>query len=135
VYNGTGDESRKGIVFSISDEDAKGIQRFEDVIREMLGIDTKIWNSSVRFNDKAQTSFKCKINVSGPNPCRFCDTDDVVTGIPEGGLRGRPAAMAIQVKAAYQQRQSAGLVFDVITMRYGAPEKREEMVVAFDDLK
>jgi hypothetical protein len=43
--------------------------------------------------------------------------------------------MAIQVKAAYQQRQSAGLVFDVITMRYGAPEKREEMVVAFDDLK
>ena len=135
VYNGTGDEARKGIVFAISEEDAKGLQRYEEVIREMAGVDPKIWNSSVRFNEKSQVSFKCKINVSGPNMCRIGDVDNVPTGIPEGGLRGRPASMAIQVKAVYQQRQSAGLVFDVITMRYGAPEKREEMVVAFDDLK
>ncbi len=115
VYNGTGDETRKGIVLEISEDDAKLIEDVERSVRvRSLGASDK-WNSCVRRENNS-VRVKAKIEMSGEHSCEFHGPGDEEA---PSFLRGRKASVILHVKGLYAQRNASGLMIDVAAMRYG----------------
>lgn len=121
VYNGTGDETRKGIVLEISEDDAKLIEDVERSVRAMVASDK--WNSCIRRENNS-VRVKAKIEMSGERSCEFHGGPDEGDGVPSS-LRGRKASVILHVKGLYAQRNASGLMIDVVAMRYG--EKPSQM--------
>ncbi len=89
VYNGTGDEPRKGIVFNITPELLEVVAQLEDTCRQLLGetipnIDA-LWCSSVKPSEKYSATLKAKINVSGQRVCPFFDEANKPAEAPSHG--------------------------------------------------
>lgn len=116
VYNGTGDETRKGIVLEISEDDAKLIEDVERSVRAMVASDK--WNSCIRRENKS-VRVKAKIEMSGERSCEFHGGPDEGDGAAPSSLRGRKASVILHVKGLYVQRNASGLMIDVVAMRYG----------------
>jgi hypothetical protein len=53
VYNGIGEEARKGIVLALLPEEAKNVAAFEKTIRELNGIQPDKWLSRIRSTTQA----------------------------------------------------------------------------------
>ncbi len=121
VYNGTGEEERKGIVMEITEEDAKRIEELENWMRIKSGISPDKWISCVRKTDGHQ--LKAKINMRGPKQCEFIGPQGEKD--PPDSLRGRLATAALLVRGIYMQRQASGLMVDVVAMRYGEATRTE----------
>jgi hypothetical protein len=115
VYNGTGEETRKGIVMEITEDDAKRIEELESWMRIKSGVSPDKWVPCVRKTDGHQ--IKAKINMRGPNQCEFIGPNGEKD--PPESLRGRTATAALLVRGVYMQRQASGLMIDVVAMRYG----------------
>ncbi len=67
VFDGTGDEPRKGIVFNITPEILEAVAQLEDTCRQLLGetipnIDAH-WCSSVKPSEEYTAKLKAKVNV------------------------------------------------------------------------
>jgi len=119
VYNGTGEEERKNIVMAITEEAAKEIEELENWTRIRVGVTPEKWNSCVKRVNGPQ--LKAKINMSGQRQCEFAGHNGAK--VAPTYLRGRSATAAILVRGVYMQRNAAGLMIDVVALRYGEVEK------------
>jgi len=111
VYNGTGEETRKGIVLELSGKDADELSALDVSIRSLAGIPVTKWNACV-----CNSRMKAKINMSGERPCEF-EGPNSERGPPRH-LRGREVAAVIAIKGIYQQKNASGLMIDVVALRY-----------------
>ena len=121
VYNGTGLEERKNIVLTIDEDTAKKIEELERWTRLQAGVSEDKWNSCVKRADGPR--LKAKINVAGSKRCDFVGPDGVRE--PPAELRGRTATVALLVRGIYMQRSAAGLMVDVVAMKYGEATREE----------
>jgi hypothetical protein len=115
VFKGTGEEPRKGIVLALTDEEAQHVQALEEAVRKRLQVPPERWTSSLRRDERA--SLKAKINVAGERLCSF--QSPAGENKPPEPFKGRDVEVVVHVRAAYLQKQSNGLVLDVVAMRYG----------------
>ena len=111
VFNGTGEESRKGIVLELSEKDANDLAALEIRIRMMAGISVTKWNFSV-----TNSRLKAKINMCGARRCEFEGPNGEST--PPESLRGREVSVVIGIRGIYQQKKASGLMLDVVALRY-----------------
>ena len=77
VYQGTGEEARKGIVFRLRDDDFTAFQALEEWCKQSLqtqtpNVDT-LWSASSKLMDKWGAQLRAKINVHGPYCAIFYD--------------------------------------------------------------
>ena len=124
VYNGTGDEPRKGILIDIPEEAAKEIESLENYLRIQAEVHwkirTELWISCIRRDaDNGTVRLKAKIVLAGDSPCEFLGPED--THAQPSSFRGLPVSFIVLVKSIYVQRNAAGLMLDVVAMRYGSP--------------
>ena len=122
VYNGTGQEERVNIVMSIGDAAAEHMRSVEQVVKDKLrdfvpGID-RIWNSSVGENQKGTTTLKAKIRARGEGRVKCYDRSRSEIQ-PPSQWRGISICPIIEVRGAYVQRTSCGLVMEVIACILG----------------
>jgi hypothetical protein len=124
VFNGTGEEPRKGIVLYNPQEEAKDISAFEEIVRGQMNIQPEKWQSCVRKHNGEQ-ALKAKFDLTGRKACKFTDTDGTKAEAPEA-FKGREADVAVLVRAVFAQKNSGGLVMDVVAMKYGAAKAPEQ---------
>jgi hypothetical protein len=122
VFNGTGDEPRKGIVFNITPEILEAVAQLEDTCRQLLGetipnIDA-LWCSSVKPSEKYSATLKAKINVSGPRVCPFFDEANKPAEAPIA-WKGLPVNAVVSIRGCYSQRQGVGMILEVVALQYG----------------
>ena len=117
VYNGSGNEERVNITMSIDEVAAKDILSMEQIALNKLrpsvpNIDA-IWNSCIRPpSEHAGYTFKCKVRIRGEGCVRcFGRTREEMT-LPQS-LRGFTIVPVVEVRSAYVQRSSAGLVLEM----------------------
>ena len=65
-----------------------------------------------------------KINMSGPLQCEFLGYHGAK--VAPRYLRGRSATAAILVRGVHIQRHTAGLMVEVVALRYGRAEKDKQ---------
>lgn len=121
VYNGTGNEERKNIVFGVSPTIEEGLAIMEDAILQALSETHPnihaLWTSSIKpANGDHEASLKAKINVSGKQPCRFFDESNQPTEVPSE-FRPLEAQIVLQVRGVYIQKTAAGLMLSVSHMQ------------------
>jgi hypothetical protein len=122
VFNGTGDEPRKGIVFNITPEILEAVAQLEDTCRQLLGetipnIDA-LWCSAVKPSEQYSAKLKAKINVSGPRVCPFFDEANNPAEAPVS-WKGLPVNAVVSVRGCYSQRQNVGMILDIVALQYG----------------
>jgi hypothetical protein len=129
VYQGTGGETRKSIVYSIPDDVRRCVEGFEEWIRDSLRPTTpnidSLWISSVKPPSNYAASLKSKITLSGPGACAFVDEDGRPVDPPEE-WGGRVVIPILEVRAAYLQRASAGIILETIALMVGPLRKPSE---------
>ena len=117
VYNGTGNEERKNIVFGVSPTIEEGLAIMEDAILQALSETHpnihSMWVSSIKpANGDHEASLKAKINVAGKQQCRFFDETNQPTEVPSV-FRPLEAQIVLQVRGVYIQKTAAGLMLSV----------------------
>jgi len=70
VFNGTGEETRQSVVFSIPDEVYQVLRSFEDDSKAQLSASEcpkveEMWHGSLKPAEKYAATFKAKVNLSG----------------------------------------------------------------------
>ena len=128
VFNGTGEETRLGIVFALGNAEAEALEKFEAQCRQVLKLDTtnKTWNSCVRWMNGAPV-LKAKINMEGSRkPCIITNMNGVRHELAPTPLCGRACAAAITLRTVYSQRNACGFVAEVISLRTGELKPPED---------
>ena len=121
VYNGTGQEERKNIVFELTPEIEEGLATMEDAIRQNLDETVPnieaMWVSSLKpgLGNNGPT-MKAKINVSGKQQCKFYDESNL-SSEPPTNFKPLEAKVVLCVHGAYVQKQAAGLMMTVTHMQ------------------
>ena len=110
VYRGTGNEPRKGIVFSVPDEVLLALCKIEEWARKQHP--DGVWHSVIKDGGTYPSSVKAKINVSGPNACRILDAEQRPTAWPENWSR-LSVIPIIEFRGVYSQKTGNGLILDV----------------------
>ena len=121
VYNGTGQEERKNIVFGVPPTIEEGLAIMEDAILQALSETHPnihaLWVSSVKpANGDHEASLKAKINVAGKQQCRFFDENNEPIEAPSV-FRPLEAQIVLQVRGVYIQKTAAGLMLSVSHMQ------------------
>ena len=134
VFNGSGDEPRKTISFSIPDETRQQIELIEETIREALrasnpNIDS-VWNSSTKPPAKHSSLLRAKITVLGDKACKCFNESREPVQLPEDWA-GLPVVPIIAVKSVYIQKSMAGLVLEVVSLLIGTKTATESFDVGF----
>ena len=80
VFNGTGEETRQSVVFSIPEDVYKLLRSFEDGFKAQLSASEcpkveEMWYSSFKPAEKYAATFRAKINLSGDKSCAFFTTN------------------------------------------------------------
>lgn len=123
VYGGSGDEERKNITMSISEDAAVSIQNMEKLVRDKLRdhvphID-QIWNSCIRPpSDHGGHSLKAKVRLRGEGMLRCFSRAREEMALPTT-LRGWSIVPVLELRSAYVQRTSAGLVLEMVACILG----------------
>ena len=130
VYNGTGQEERKNIVLELTPDIEQALATMEDTIRQTLDEKVQnieaIWVSSLKpATGNAGPTVKAKINVSGKQPCRFFDENNVATE-PPTAFRPLEAKVVLLIQGVYVQKQAAGLMMTVTHMQNRPAAKAAE---------
>jgi hypothetical protein len=129
VYQGTGGETRKSIVFSIPDDVRRCVEGWEEWARDSLRPTTPnidaLWVSSIKPPSNYAASLKAKITLSGPGACAFVDEEGHPVDPPEE-WGGRTAIAILEVRAAYLQRSSAGIILETVALMVGPLRKSSE---------
>ena len=130
VYQGTGDEARKGIVLRLSSADFTAFQALEEWCKQALLEQTPnvdgIWSDSSKLTEKWGAQLKAKINVHGPYCAIFYDESRQPCKAPQV-WKGLLATVLLEVRGCYVQRNSAGLLLEVTHLRYGEPPEAAEV--------
>ena len=128
VYNGTGAEPRKGIVFAVSSEDVEAIARLEEACQAALKTDElhrhAVWNSCVKPGGQYPASLRAKITIPGAN---FFDAAGQPAGPPDSWRRLKVNA-ALRVKGLYETKQGSGLVLETVALQYDELDVAEPAV-------
>ena len=117
VYGGTGQESRKGILFGTSPEVIEDLKKIEawaySQMRDLQPNLDVIWKSVIRGTDVP--SFKAKVWVDGKAPCQCVDANNEPTPTPStwGGLLAAP----IFSLSTYRQPDAAGILLEVVGLK------------------
>jgi len=130
VYQGTGEEARKGIVVRLSDGDFTSFQALEEWCKQALqaqtpNVDT-LWSASSKLTEKWGAQLKAKINVHGPYCAIFYDDSRQPCKAPQG-WKGLHINALLEVRGCYVQRNGAGLLLEVTHLRYGEPPEAAEV--------
>jgi hypothetical protein len=123
VYNGTGQETRKGIIFNIPPELLEVLAQLEDICRQQLD-DTvpnveSLWCSTVKPAREYSATLRAKINVAGPRVCTFFDEANQPAEAP-ASWKGLPVNAVVSLRGCYSQRQGLGMLVEVVALQYGA---------------
>lgn len=135
VYNGTGDEQRKNIVFEISPEIEHALAALEDTLRQLMeervsNIDS-IWCSAIKpATDFNGPTMKAKIRVSGEQVCKFFDENNMTRETPEV-FKALDAKVVLCIQGIYVQKQAAGLLMTVTHMQTRPKELVEDLASPF----
>ena len=126
VYNGTGNETKKNICFSLDDGAHQGLHELEQNIREAGAkvIGAAHWNSWIRPQTEFPALLKCKVNEA----TRYFDSARQPVPCPsDDEWRGLVCNARVLVKAIWVHNKSAGLLADVTDLQIleGAQETRE----------
>jgi hypothetical protein len=117
VYNGSGSEERVNITMSIDEDAATSILNMEKLVRDQLrpsvpNVD-QIWNSCIRPpSERTGHTFKCKVRLRGEGCVRCFSRTREEMALPQS-LRGYSIVPVVEVRSAYVQRSSAGLVLEM----------------------
>lgn len=135
VYNGTGDEERKNIVFEISPETEHALATLEETVRqsmdEQVSNINSIWCSAIKpATDFHGPTTKAKIKVSGEQVCKFYDEDNVATELPSA-FRPLEAKVVLRIQGVYVQKQAAGLMMTVTHMQNRPAQEAEDFTSPF----
>ena len=130
VYQGTGEEARKGIVVRLSDGDFTSFQALEEWCKQALqaqtpNVDT-LWSASSKLTEKWGAQLKAKINVHGPYCAIFYDDSRQPCKAPQG-WKGLHINALLEVRGCYVQRNGTGLLLEVTHLRYGEPPEAAEV--------
>jgi hypothetical protein len=121
VYNGTGDEERKNIVFEISPEIEHALAKLEETIRqsmeEQVSNINSVWSSVIKpATDFHGPTAKAKIRISGEQVCKFYDESNAATE-PPLAFKSMDAKVVLRIQGVYVQKQAAGLLMTVTHMQ------------------
>ena len=123
VYNGTGTEKRKGIVFSIDSAELAGFQQIEQVCQERMD-KPGLWASSTKPEGTHSASLKAKVLLPGTH---FFDVEGGQTDPPESWRRLKVNA-ALKIKAVYQTKQCSGLMIEAYAIQYDPQDTAEPTI-------
>ena len=128
VFNGTGNEPRQTITFSVPDEIRQQVELIEEAVRECLkqhisGIDA-IWSSSTKPPGKHPSILRAKIVVSGDKICPCFNAAGEPVPLPTDWVN-LPVLPMIAVKSVYLQKGMVGLVLEVVSLMVGQKERRQ----------
>ena len=128
VFQGTGEEPRKGIVFNIPQDVFDAFAAVEEFCRKALEESNPkvqaLWSSSLRASDKYPATLKAKINVAGNKVAKFYDHANEPTEQPEN-WKGLPCNAVLQVRGCYIQKQGIGMLLEVSHLQHGSNEVQE----------
>ena len=131
-FQGTGQEERKGIVLSISQEDYDKLSGFSENLKSQLTelypeID-KSWNNCLKpATEKYSPQLKAKINVKGERICKFYNSKGVTIEAPDNWNRLEVTAI-VRLGGVYVQSKTrgAGMTLDLTHVQYDPHAQREE---------
>ena len=123
AFQGTGDEVRKGVLFSVPDDVYAGIAAIEAWVQGALEEPYAIWNPSVRPPGRYGATLKAKLNVSGPHACLAYDAAGQPREFPTD-WRGLPVIPVIEVRGVYSHSTGAGLLLEVTVLMIGERQAR-----------
>jgi hypothetical protein len=134
VFNGTGGEPRKSIVFSVSDDVRRGLEAIEEWCREALRDSTPqidgIWRSAIKPASRYPASLKAKVTLAGPGACSFYDGESQRVPEPED-WSSLACVPIVQVRGCYVQKGGAGLMLEVTALMVGGRREHAREEVAF----
>ena len=122
VFQGSGEEDRKGLVISIPAEVCERMRNFSDSFKAQLSqthpdVEGK-WNSSLKAaTDKYPANLRAKINVRGDKACTFYDMTGEPTKAP-GQWQRLEVNVVIRLGGVYVQSRGAGMLLDVTHLQY-----------------
>ena len=124
VFNGTGEEERQNLLFSISEEDQQQIKSLEaDIYLQLQDKCPDIasrWTSCLKdATDKWPATLRTKINLKGTRTCKFLGAIGDTTPPPES-WRLLSTNAVIRIGGAYLQARGAGLLVEVTHLQYAA---------------
>ena len=127
VFQGSGNEPRKTISFSIPDVVREQMELIEEAIRDKLresipDIDS-IWSSATKPPGKHQSLLRAKIVVAGDKACACFNAAGEPAPLPEE-WRGLPVVPILAIKSVYLQKAMAGIVLEVTSLMIGEPTQQ-----------
>ena len=122
VFNGTGEETRQSVVFSIPDEVYQLLRSFEDDFKAQLSTSEcpkveEMWHSSLKPAEKYAATFKAKINLSGDKACTFFTMDQEPAKAPSN-WRGLEVNAVLRIGGVYAQARGVGMLCEVTHLQY-----------------
>jgi hypothetical protein len=129
VYNGTGNEPRQTITFSVPDEIRQQMELIEEAVRDCLkqhmpSIDA-IWSSSTKPPSKHASILRAKIVVSGDKACPCFNAAGEPVALPTDWV-DLAVLPIIAVKSVYLQKGMAGLVLEVVSLMVGERQEAQQ---------
>ena len=126
VFQGTGAECRKGIVFDVPESVFAAFASVEEFCRQSLDAQS-LWCSSLRPSERYPATLKAKINVAGDRTAKFYNEANEPAD-PPTNWRRLPCNAVVQLRGCYVQKQSVGMLFEVYHLQYNSePTKVEEV--------
>ena len=122
VYRGTGNEPRKGVVFTIPGDVYTDLMKIEVWAKQQVP-DGTVWHSALKEPGAYAGCVKAKINVTGSYPCEFVNEEGKPVPWPEhwSGLRVIPV---LDFRGIYSQKTGSGLILDVSHIMVGSDISR-----------
>ena len=130
VFQGTGEESRKGIVLSIDDASFQRLQGIDkQLMKDLTAAYPDIasrWHSPLKeATEKYPAQLKAKINIKGDKICKCFNPEGKPLDLPKQWRRLEASAV-IRVGGVYIQARNAGLLLDVTHLQYDPNQDLEE---------
>lgn len=130
VFRGTGEETRKSVLFTIPEETAQEVLKIEEWASQALQKEAgrAQWSSCIRRMERFPPGLKAKISTQ---TVQCFDLDDQPRELPED-WRGMAVVPILQIRGVYLQKQAFGLIIDCVAMMVGEKKAPATVRVAFD---
>lgn len=121
VFQGTGEEQRKGIAFNLPPELAEQLEALEakatNMVAERAPTAKTLWNNSVKPAGQYDAKLKAKINVKGGRAANIFDENGERTALPMESWVTQDANAVLELRGAYRQKGSFGLMLEVTHLK------------------
>jgi len=121
VFQGTGEEQRKGIAFNLPPELEKELEGLEGKARELVAEKVGkgalvFWMNCVKPADQYDAKLKAKINVSGARAANIFDENGERTSFPKTWT-AQDANAVVELRGVYRQKAAIGLLLEVTHLK------------------